>query len=330
MLAHGEGRACRGSSGKPGTCCAPGGCTMQFWIVCREEQPQRARDAVRALAREQAAEWVYDGLEDETANAIAEVALGLTTAELTRKPLDRTVETMVGDLLWEVLGGSGGQRPLARWRHDGRARPSPPEGWTWQKLLDAFHVALANWARQHGIRGSVAADLAQAALTRLYVERLRGVEIRHPLGWARCVFASLVRDAARGKASGPLLPRIGSRETVARDLAALRVARSPEDEAAHRELVERAPALLHRLPPPYREIAHLQYLLERSRREIGAWLRTWRPIKDEGIRTLFLRAHQMLKAIGDRKDPRTLWPGRYAPEKNPWFSCPPPPLLSPL
>ena len=328
MVSRGEVPPCRGEAGKPGTCAAAGGCSIGEWIACRENQQPRARHAVKALARDQVGGRVCAGLEDDGANAVAEVALGIAVAELVLFPPDRLVDTWVGDLVFDLLCGCPGGGPLARWKGGGPGPPSPPEGWTWARLLDALLSASANWGRQHCGYGSVSADVAQETIFRLFIERLRGRGIRKPLAWARTVIPSLVRDAARGKADGPFPPRIESRVTLARDLAALRSARSPEAEAAHRELAALVPGLLDRLPPPYREIAHLQYLLEWSRREIGSWLKTWRPVGDAGIRRAIRLAHQMLGAIGQGRHPGQLWPGRYDPKRNPWFSATPPPLFA--
>ncbi len=319
MILQWEGRACRGTSGEPGTCVAPGGCAMEDWIVCRERRPIRARHAVRALARNQAAGQVTPEREDELASAVAESAFGFAATDLRRYPPDRTVDTWVGDLVVQVLG----ERP---WKHDGDGYPLPPAGWTWEALRAEFEVAAYRWARRQFLRGTCAEDLAAAALARLGEERRRGAKIRNPPAWAWRVFASLARAAARGKADGPLPPRIESRAIVAHNLAASTAVRAPDNDAALRELVDRAPALLDLLPPPYREIAHLHYLFEWSRSDIGAWLQSWHPVAPEGIKSLFRRLKEMLEAIGQGEDPARLRPGRFDPKRNHWLLTPRPPI----
>jgi len=96
------------------------------------------------------------------------------------------------------------------------------------------------------------------------------------------------------------------------------------DVAILRDLKERAPALLDRLPPPYRQVAILQLIEGWSRREIIAWLQTWLPISESSCQRIFARTHEMLPFVVSGKDPQKRWPGRYSRKKNPWYLHPPP------
>jgi len=128
----------------------------------------------------------------------------------------------------------------------------------------AHHIAIT-WARQRGIDAATAADLAQEALL-----RLRGQSVRHPPAWLRKVLVRLAGRTAPGRADLPL----GS--TLVRiDGAALDTLESHTAEPTITLLVrEDAMLAIRRLPPPYREIAHLQYLADgagtRSMRGFGA------------------------------------------------------------
>ncbi len=258
-------------------------------------------------------------------SAIVRSAFGVTTAEIRRFARDRLLSTWLDDRVWQTMHEPPGAKRSGSSDHTSDGHHSPPEGWTWESLKDTIHAEATAWGRLHGLSPADRADLAAEVLHRLVLERSRHREVRFPRAWARTVFASLACAASRGRADGPLSPRNGSSEMSAWAFAAMRAPPTAVDHAAHRELAAQAPALLDELPAPYREIANLQYLRGWSRAEIGRWLKTWRPIQEEGIRTLFRKTHQMLKAIGRGKIPSSIWPGRYDSKKNPWMSSPPPP-----
>lgn len=322
MAAHGERATCAGAQADSGKCAAPLACTVERWCACRSERIACARHAVSVLAHRHASERARPSAEESVAVCVTSAVLGLPATRLKQFPPDRLFDTLVSDLVWDALSGRG--RP-------GEDRSPPaPEGWTWPALLDAFQREAARWLRTHGVRGTFADDLSREALCRVIEARSRELEIRSPLAWVRRVFQSLARDASRGKADGPLPPRIESLALAAGELARHRETPSPEETLLRQDLFEWAPPLLDRLPPPYREIAHLQYRLHWTRRQIAAWLAAWRQIGTEGARMALRLTHQMLRAFGNQQEPRRLWPGRYDPRRNPWFSSTPPPPFSPL
>ncbi len=79
-----------------------------------------------------------------------------------------------------------------------------------------------------------------------------------------------------------------------------------------------------RLPPPYRQICHLQYIRGATRQEVLAYLRSWRPVSPEQARWLLREAHRMLRLILNGEDPKARWPRRY--KCTPWILTPPPPV----
>jgi len=85
----------------------------------------------------------------------------------------------------------------------------------------------------------------------------------------------------------------------------------------------RAPALLVRLPPPYRQVATLQGVLGGSRSAITDWLCAWRPISRQSCPGILRRTHEMLPFLVGPVSPRERWPRRTDPKKNPWFLPPP-------
>lgn len=127
-MACGWGRPCRGALGTSATCCALRGCAIREWIVCREEAPGRALDAVRTLTREKADDQVAAGNETEFASAVCEAASATDSDEWCGYPPDRLVDTWVGDLVWGPLNGSGHRDTARRWRDENPVRPAPPAG----------------------------------------------------------------------------------------------------------------------------------------------------------------------------------------------------------
>ena len=89
------------------------------------------------------------------------------------------------------------------------------------------------------------------------------------------------------------------------------------------ELCERAEAFdlalqrIRRAPPPLREILLLRISYSWTRRQIVAWLRSWRPISVHEAERLVDKAHDWF-----------LRTGRPQLRENPWISIPPPPVRS--
>ena len=73
---------CHGRAGDLGVCCPPRGCAVGHWMDCRRIDPDRARAALRSLAREQAAGRGPSGDEAAFVSAVARRALVVTTARL--------------------------------------------------------------------------------------------------------------------------------------------------------------------------------------------------------------------------------------------------------
>lgn len=99
----------------------------------------------------------------------------------------------------------------------------------------------------------------------------------------------------------------------------------PASAAALTDLWEQAPALLAALPPPFRQIAVLQFLEGWTRKEIARWLRRWRPIGWEEARRLITEGHRQIRSLGGPSQGPC---GRLAgldPKENPWRTTPPPP-----
>ena len=160
---------------------------------------------------------------------------------------------------------------------------------------------------------------------RLLRERRAGRTVRHPERWITRAVRNLAADRLRGRATelGPLpdavrgmpddeLPGPGADPALAAQL---------------RDDLDLALARIDRLPPPYREIAHLQYVAGWTRPEVVTYLRAWRPESGDGTCARLLgRTHEMLRALGEGADPRRRWPRRYAANENRWIDTPPPPI----
>jgi len=179
-------------------------------------------------------------------------------------------------------------------------------------------------ARRRGLDRAVGEDILQEAAMRLWIVVCVGEVPDRPAAWLLLAARRLVADALRGRA-----PSVGAgrrKGAVPAPLDPEAIAApglDPSEAAILAEVRARAPALFARLPPPYRQIAHLQYLGGWSRARITTWLATWRPVSREGARKRFRQTHQRLRALGRGERRRDPWPGRFS-KKNGWFGTPPP------
>jgi DNA-directed RNA polymerase specialized sigma24 family protein len=194
------------------------------------------------------------------------------------------------------------------------------DGRTWDEIAQAAHGAAIQWGAAHGFDAATSADFAQEALLRLH----RRV-VQHPRAWFRRVFVSIASRAARGRADLPL----GSTSEPT-DECDLDLLESSERDGPLAILICRdALSLIDRLPPPYREIARLQYAYGWGWREVAAWLQVWRPsVGPDACRRAIRTTHVLLRAVGRGIDPAVAWPGRFFPRKNRWIGTPPPPFLA--
>lgn len=317
MRAHGDGGACRGATWEPGTCSTPWGCTMAEWGVCRKEQPERARDAVRSLAMNLAGGRDASESETDLLEAVADRAFAADPGQISRCPAERVLSTWVSDLLWEET--SVGRTEAGLPKADHLSSPSRA-GPTWEAVGDFLLVEARRWVRFHGLPPSEAKDLAQDALVRLLEQQRRGHEVLHLKAWTRRVFLSRFGDAARGRAGGPLPPQRELSDHVTRELRNRKVERSPEEKVARQELAEHH---LRRLPLPYRQVAWWEALGWRYG-EIVAQLRKWRPISKSVAQRLICRTREMLKALGDGENLNDRWSRRFREEYR--WRC----MVSPL
>ena len=319
MIRREGGRACRGAAAGPGECAAPGGCTMALWRRCRQDDPERARNAVEALARGGSSlKLDRPGWK----SALVEAALRFADADLVHYPQDRILETFLSDLARVVSNECKEPEHRRFERGEAHRLPRPPEGWNWDALVRSFQVDARNWLRRRGHTEAEAGDFAQEALFRLCREVSKGINIRFPRAWVRRVFASLARESSRGRASAPLPPRFDARAYVSRELWLRAATQLPEQLVAEREL---AVWYLSHLPQPHRRIAYCESI-GFNRREIVAHLQSWRPIGEAEARRLIVKSKKMLKVIRSGRKLHEEWP-RVFSRKNPWKGIPPPQLL---
>ncbi len=198
----------------------------------------------------------------------------------------------------------------------------------WRELIRVLKPATRGMVRRRGSDPLEADDLLQEALLRLWVTVNSGTRVDAPRAWVRATMRHIMDDVARGRSVpvGPMRPLPAAFEQVAvQDGAHNEAIVDVSESATQHELLARGRRLLDGLPPPYRQIATLQYLNEWNRREITLWLQSWIPVADETCRGLFRRTHGMLPALLQSPSPRERWPGCFS-KKNPWFLTPPPPF----
>jgi len=185
------------------------------------------------------------------------------------------------------------------------------------------------YARAIGSDFSTGMDLAQEGLLRMLISTSRGTTVRAPRAWLRLVIRNLLADAARGRSGSPLPPLSERPGSLEQEPPADSREPSPVAAAVRNEMVALALARIEELPAPYRQSGQLQHIARWSRREIVAWLQSWRPVTEETCRRILRLTHAMLRSAGEGTDLRLRWPGRFDPRKNPWVATPPPPFRRP-
>lgn len=200
----------------------------------------------------------------------------------------------------------------------------------WDALSESAHerARVRAWRRRLSVDEST--DVAQDALAELVrLDRLRrGPD--NPVGWLFCAIDRRVIDRIRRRSAGH---DVGVWNAVSIDATADSYAldsnvADPAVAAETHDEARIALAWLFDLPAPYRQIATAQCLRDWSRREIIAWLQSWRPVGLGCCRRLIDRTHELLRAMGDGgTTPRARWPKRFTPDTNPWMCSPPPPLV---
>lgn len=311
---QGDGGNCRGASGEPGTCSAPGGCMMAEWIVCRKERSERARDAVRALAEDLANGRDASESEADLLEAVADRAFAAAPGPISRNPVDRLLSTWVSDLLWEEARIRSAEAMPVYGGHS----PSLPKGWKdWKEVRDALLVEAGHFT------ATDSEEFAAEALCRLLDQLRRGHQVRYPRAWARKVFASLASATGRRKARNPLPPENLPHNHTVGELRSGKTTPSAAYQVACREL---AVYYLCQLPQPYRQIACWESCGLPPADSI-LLLRKWRPIGISAARKLILRTREMLRSLGKGQNLREVWPRRFS-EKSPWRRVNPPSILT--
>jgi DNA-directed RNA polymerase specialized sigma24 family protein len=198
----------------------------------------------------------------------------------------------------------------------------------WREMLD-FSRGLAHaWTSGRGVGTHTFEDLAQECLLRLTGQAIADeTRIRNPKAYVRRVLRGIIEKTAREQAR----ERSHRYPTTLTDLDVNRIEdreREPDPVrlACLREMASVGPSLVERLPPPYREIARLQYLNGHTRRQIIAWLQCWRPVSEPTCRAALVRTHKMLRALGSGECLRQHWPRSFDSGRNRWCTIPPPPI----
>lgn len=194
----------------------------------------------------------------------------------------------------------------------------------WQELwAQTFHTA-SRLVEKLGSGGWDPEDLAQETLF-LYLRALRaGHQVGNTRSSVEGTLRHLIADGLRGRLDDVGPTRMQPLDDGSLDLPSLASGLDPEMNAVLKELWTQAPALMSRLPPPFLQIAKLQYLRGWSRRDISTWLRAWRPVGEQEVRRLLSRSHALLSALGRGRPASQLWDEGVAfSRKNPWLTTPP-------
>lgn len=220
-------------------------------------------------------------------------------------------------------GGAGSRPPAKRIPEPGcRLMQADParNRLSWRLVVAEAARSASILTRRQDPRVPPVEDLVQEALLRLLAALRQGVRVTSPVAWLHGTMRHMIADAMRSDQSAPAIP-LSLEQVVEQGLNPPLAGTSsdPERAAVLSDLEAVAPALLDHLPPPYRQIARLQYLEGASRREITTWLQAWRPVGADHARRLIRRTHALLRALGDGQDPDV---GASA-KKNVW-SMPPP------
>ncbi len=294
-------------------CGDPARCTVSVWLICRSRAPTRARSALERLVRDALRTCTPAGPEEGITEQVLAVAISTAGAGSVSVPRDQKLTAWVRHLVRRAIRCQLG---------DPTSKVISNSGWD-DMAIAALSTARA-WCRRRHLGLQEAEDLAQEGIVRMLEAGFRGETILNPRAWWWRVFTSMAGDAIRGRADRPFRPAQERSGGIDFEDGEQRHLVPPDEDAARREMLDVAPALIGSLPPPYREIARLQYLAGWSRRDVGAWLNGWHPLGEEARRKLLRGAHEMLRAIGRGVDPVLVWPGRYDPRKNAWHRYPPP------
>ena len=188
----------------------------------------------------------------------------------------------------------------------------------WAELLAWLELRARRLAvYSFGLDEGAGADASQEALHALLVHRARGARIHRPRGWLHLVVRRRLADACRKK--------FRLRERAEDFLHLPSQDAGPQERATTREFSDHFPIQLRRFPPPWRQIVELQFLAAWTRRDITAWLMTWRTVGPERCRQLIRESHEMLRQLrSSNVDLRTKWPSRFDATRNRWLTTPPP------
>ena len=135
-------------------------------------------------------------------------------------------------------------------------------------------------------------DIVQLALLRYFRLVEGGGTVEHLVAWLRKALTYELADHFRKSATTVPLSGPDSQITLACDFRD-----SPEHQAIRRDLQRAAIQWIEHLPAPFRQIARLQIIHGRSRREVAQWLMLWRPIGEEEARRLMKRTHSCLRRL---------------------------------
>lgn len=194
---------------------------------------------------------------------------------------------------------------------------SQPHAVAWGDLSKQIPAITAGMASRRGLDRFTAEDATQEALARLWGVIQAGVVVEKPANWVVRVAARLLDDCVRGRMV-PVGPCRQAQLSQRADLACCAGAASdPERVALLADVSRSATRLLGRLPPPYREVATLQVLEGWTRSEIVAWMQGWVSLSRSSYPRIFVRTHEMLRALGDGACVESLFPRRFD-KKNRW------------
>lgn len=224
-----------------------------------------------------------------------------------------------------ILGPAGpgeGPPPPGRRSMGTQGKTRHPAAQSWQGWAAEARRGAVRLARRMGL--SDPEDLAQEALARCLAAIRGGTVIERPGAWIEGSLKRLALEEHRRRLQpGPS----GRRVEDPLEVAGISSPRpGPMEEASLREVPLLATRWLGSLPPPFREIAALQYLADRTRREVSAWLRAWRPVGEEEVRRLLTQTHAMLRALGTGENLTLRWRSAFTPKRNRWLTTPPPPV----
>ncbi len=234
--------------------------------------------------------------------------------------VERRTERTGGDSSRDDTGSPDGNEPRkvdddALGVPDGNAADGPKGGWS--ALRSRAWPRVHGIASQFGMDEHVAEEVLQEALMRLLVAYGAGEAVKDPVAWVRRTAKRLLIDIWRGRRTlvGPARSTPMSALPDGLDEPADETA-GPVDLLILRDLRERAPALLARLPPPCREVAILEFVYGWTRPELRQWLKETMSISESSCQRILTRTHEMLRFIASGGDPRTRWPSRFSERES--------------